>query len=286
MLKLIMMKGLPGSGKSTYARTLVDNSGYVRVNKDDLRAMLHNSKWSKANEKQILKARDWLIRASLSAGKSVVVDDTNFEPKHLETLRTIAQDHKASLEVKFIDTPLDECIKRDLNRLNSVGETVIRRMYNKYIRITEVPKESTRNVGAYIFDIDGTLAHMKDRSPYDETRVGEDEVDQSVSIIADQIAFTANMVGQDLDIIIMSGRHETCREETEAWLNKYGVPYDHLYMRGADDNRKDSIVKAELYEEHINGNYEVLGVFDDRNQVVEMWRDKGLKVFQVAEGDF
>lgn len=285
MLKLIMMKGLPGSGKSTIARKLVDDSGFVRVNKDDLRAMLHNSKWSKGNEKQILKARDWLVRASLSAGKSVVVDDTNFAPEHERELRTIAQDHKAAFEVNFVNTPLDECIKRDLNRLNSVGETVIRRMYNKYLRVIENPKASD-GAPAVLCDIDGTLAHMNGRSPFDWKRVGEDELDKVVAANLMAYELLRDTFSGNMKIILVSGRDEVCRSETEAWLEENGVPYDLLYMRPEGDSRKDSIVKAEIYEEHINGKYNVNFVFDDRDQVVEMWRNKGLKVLQVAEGDF
>jgi predicted kinase len=69
-MKLLMLKGLPASGKSTYAKKLAQD-GYVRVNKDDLRAMLHAGKWSKINEKQVLATRDQIVRDSLFAGKSV-----------------------------------------------------------------------------------------------------------------------------------------------------------------------------------------------------------------------
>ena len=63
MSKLLMLRGLPASGKSTYAKELADK-GWIRVNKDDLRAMLNNSNWSKGNEKRVLKLRDDIIALS------------------------------------------------------------------------------------------------------------------------------------------------------------------------------------------------------------------------------
>ena len=60
-----MLKGLPASGKSTYAKKLA-NKGWTRVNKDDLRAMLNDGKWSRSNEKFVLKVRDFIVADALS----------------------------------------------------------------------------------------------------------------------------------------------------------------------------------------------------------------------------
>lgn len=57
-------------------------------------------------------------------------------------------------------------------------------------------------------------------------------------------------------------------------------------MRKSGDMRKDSIVKREMFDEHIRGRYNVNFVLDDRNQVVELWRSMGLTCLQVADGDF
>jgi len=290
MLKLVMMKGLPGSGKSTIAKRLVDESGYVRVNKDDLRAMLNNSKWTASNEKAVLKYRDYIIRDALTRGKNVVVDDTNFDAKHAETLLEIAKNHKASFEVNYIETPFEVCVERDLKRLNSVGETVIRRMYNKYVRVIETPKKAEQN--AIIIDIDGTLAHMNNRSPYDYTQVSQDSPDPTIVPIIQGLDIATRALGGNLKFIIVSGRDHTCRADTVAWLDRCGVPYDELFMRDANivdekgNKVPDTIIKEEIYEREINGKYNVVAVFDDRDQVVKMWRQKGLKVLQVAEGDF
>lgn len=278
-----MMKGLPGSGKSTYAKSLADK-GYIRVNKDDLRAMLNNGKWSKNNEKFVVELRDGIIDMALEDGRNVVVDDTNFEAKHQLVISRIAKDHGAAFEEKFIDTPVEVCIERDLKRLNSVGEKVIRDMYNRHLRIIEKPKAADKD--CVVFDIDGTLAHMNGRSPYDETLVKEDRVDEEIQSLNIMVDIARKALNSDLSIIIMSGRHESCKEDTEAWLFKNGIQYDQIYMRPTDDDRSDTIIKQELYEKHINGKYRVWAWFDDRDRVVKAMRDKGIKVLQVAEGDF
>lgn len=278
MAKLLMLKGLPGSGKSTFARELA-TQGYVRVNKDDLRAMLNDGKWSKQNEKFVLLVRDAIIVHALEQGKSVVVDDTNFAPKHREVLSALAKSYGATFEIKFFDLPLEECIKRDLKRENSVGEKVIRQMYDQFLRVKETYEPPANLPMVAIFDLDGTLALMTGRSPYDWTKVDQDQINEPV-------ARTLEMLEESVEIIILSGRDSVCREATEKWLRQNCIPFKELFMRPEGDMRKDSIVKRELFEEHIRDRYDVQCVFDDRDQVVKMWRDMGLTCFQVAEGAF
>jgi hypothetical protein len=86
----------------------------------------------------------------------------------------------------------------------------------------------------------------------------------------------------------MSGRDEGAgRAITEEWLHKHAaVPVTYLYMRPAGDTRPDEIVKRELYFQHVDMAYNVEFVLDDRNKVVDMWRELGLPCLQVAEGAF
>lgn len=133
-------------------------------------------------------------------------------------------------------------------------------------------------IDAYIFDIDGTLAIRGDRSPFNWSKVGLDTVNEPVRKVLDRLEV-------DFPIIILSGRDEVCREETEKWLKDNDIKYDKLFMRPEGNNEKDSIIKKRIYDD-IKTRYNILGVFDDRNQVVEMWRSLGLTCFQVAEGNF
>lgn len=294
MPKLIMTVGLPASGKSTWAKQQVAKSGgnIKRVNKDDLRDMIDAGKWGKNNEKHILKVRDNLVEHYLHSGYSVIVDDTNLAPKHEATLKELATKLGATFETKsFLDVSLKTCIERDLKRPISVGERVIRQMYDNYLKPdttkAEAPKWIADAPVAIICDIDGTLAHMSGRSPYEWDKVGEDTLDRVVAHILETYRSHYHNAGEKISIIMLSGRDGSCRDLTFDWLVNNGVQFDELYMREAGDMRKDNIVKRELYEQHIAGKYNVEFVLDDRNQVVDMWRNElGLKVLQVAEGDF
>lgn len=286
-LKLIMTIGLPASGKSTYARTLSE-SGYYRVNKDDIRAMLFGEHYKRKHEKQVIWTRDAMIREALGHGKSVVSDDTNFNPVHQRTLQKIAEEFGAQFEVNdsFLKVPLEECIRRDLKRPHPVGERVIRSMYNQYVmKPADAPEYDESLPYVVICDIDGTLAHMTTRkrfgekAPYAWKYVGEDEVDPAVAFMVDAIAETNRS-----DVIIFSGRDAICRPETEDWLDRNDISYKALYMRAEKDGRPDTVVKREMYEQYVKGKYNVLAVFDDRPVVCRMWREElGLKTFQLGD---
>jgi len=87
--------------------------------------------------------------------------------------------------------------------------------------------------------------------------------------------------------VAITGRSDEVRRETKDWLRKY-VSVDGLFMRKAGDHRKDSVVKGELLDS-LKARYSearIIAVFEDRKQVVDMYRAKGLRVFQVAEGNF
>jgi hypothetical protein len=131
----------------------------------------------------------------------------------------------------------------------------------------------------YIFDIDGTIAENVSRSPYEWLRVEEDKPHMDVIRILQEL-------GEWSSIILLSGRDAVCRKHTERWLNKHGVSYTALHMRPEGNNIKDSALKHDLFHEHVAPFYNVRGVFDDRQQVVDVWRKMGLRCYQVAPGDF
>lgn len=107
--RLLLLKGLPGSGKTTYAKKL-EKQGWARANKDDIRKMFF-SNYTHKDEAEVVRMEDARVVAALLDGKNVVVDDTNFAPKHRRRLEAMAQKHGAEFKVMFIDTPLEECIK-------------------------------------------------------------------------------------------------------------------------------------------------------------------------------
>ena len=280
------MKGLPASGKSTYARSLISGMNQVykekwkRINKDDLRAMLDNSKWSRSNEEFVLFIRDTIAVYALKKGISVIIDDTNFAPKHEERFRAMAKEYKAEFEIKdFSDVSPEECIKRDLARPNSVGSKVIMQMYNQYIKPKAEPiKKDPQLPLCIVCDLDGTLCLFKG-NPYDRDFL-KDELNYPVYDILDRFAQTG------MPVLLFSGRSDKFEKQTIEWLEKYGVTYIELHMRKEGDIRKDNTIKEEMYNEFVKGKYNIEFVLDDRDQVVEFWRSQGLTCMQVAEGDF
>lgn len=293
--RLIMTRGLPGSGKSTWAeqeRVKLEGQG-AKVfisNKDDLRKALTASgwTWSPDAEKDVIKIQNSQIKSAFSHGSTVViVADTNFG-RHEDRLRGIAKHCGADFEIKdFTDVPLATCIERDARRERTVGAEVIREMYNKYVLPNKdgaVYRPDESKPLAIICDIDGTVAIKGDRSPFDYSKVDRDFLNVPV---ADIVQAYAKYLGYT--ILYVSGREDSCRQMTEKWLSDNMLPVDAphmLLMRKAGDYRKDYIVKQEIFDNYLRDNYNVKFVLDDRNQVVTMWRRLGLTCLQVAEGAF
>ena len=149
---------------------------------------------------------------------------------------------------------------------------------------------------AIIVDVDGTLADMRGiRKPFEWDKVHLDRPHQDVINLVNDLARVRELIppGKSFyettfkyKIIITTGRDGVCEQETKDWLTDNGVMYDDFYIRKAGDFRKDNIIKSEIYMDHIRPKYDVAFVIDDRDQVVEMWRSLGLRVLQVAPGDF
>lgn len=288
MNKVIILQGLPGSGKSTWAKEQVAKGGYTRINKDDLREMLHNSKWSKANEKLVLSIRDSIMIKGLRKGDDIIIDDTNLAQKHISRIQEIAEEQGKldgktyTVDLKRFDTPLHECIENDLKRARSVGERVIRQMHEQYMRPGLRVEQNEDFPAAIISDLDGTLAIIGNRNPYNPEKheIAYDKIDSEVEALLK----TKQKFGYK--IIICSGRSSKYLKETDDWLKKNGITPDLFLMRKEGDIRKDSIVKKEMFMKHILPKYNVNLVLDDRAQIVDTWRDMGLNVWQVRDGNF
>lgn len=303
MAKLVLMRGYPGSGKSTIAMNLV-HSGYVRVNRDDIRASMFGGEGvlSFEQENLITAMQRSVAKIALDAEQNVVVDDMNLRLKFAREWADFAILHGHQLEVCDVETHVDECLRRNEARRAAGGRYVpaeaIRDIAGRFPypwpaitpkgtqSLAVEPVEYDDNLYSIVLcDIDGTVAHMHDRSPYDWSKVGNDLPDYNIIDLVDILRTQSYGAYQ---VKFFSGRDAVCREATLDWLNEHigFVKDEDLFMRPEGDMRKDSIIKYELFNEHIRGKYNVKYVLDDRKQVVEMWRALGLTVLAVADGDF
>jgi hypothetical protein len=260
--------------------------------------MTKNSPTTDKDTAKLLRSMSFnAIHEAISSGFDVVLDNTHCFPTELKPIR---EEFKDIAELVYIDLgkslTLEQLIERDNDRDKKVGEKVLTNFYNAYKKL-KVPANSSPKVlnvepvvkdntlpAAVIFDIDGTLAIMGPRSPYDFSKV---DVDTPNEIVIEHYKLWAEQrKAGNVKIFIVSGRSSSCRELTEAWLVKHNIAYDELHMRPAGDSRSDNIIKLEIFNDNFRDLYNVKVVFDDRNKVVKMWRDLGLTCFQVAPGNF
>lgn len=290
--KILMLIGIPASGKSTWANDYVQkNEKWIKVSRDNFRDMFKSSrKLSPKEEKLISHSLDKSVEQGLKMGFNIIIDNTNLKLSHINEFVNKFK-YYADIEFRVFDISLSKALERDNNREHKVGKEVINRMYNNYKILMDtfdfqtvykanrthvVPNESTLD-SAVLFDIDGTLAIMKNRMAYDWNKVDNDDLNPYV---LEAIEFHKN---KGRKIILLSGRSEESRKLTEEWLSFYNVNYDSLLMRAKDDYRKDTIVKKEIYMNNIDGVYNTHCVYDDRLDVVKMWVDLGLFVFNVNQ---
>lgn len=305
MTKLVLMRGYPGSGKTTIARDVyVRTLGYVRLSRDAVRAAQfgddQSARLDHETESLITKTLEEQARFWLRQGRGVVIDDLNLRLRYARAWANLAKAEGVEFWVHDQKTDVEECVRRCNKRAASggrlVGEPAVREIAKKFPleRWPKVEADDRSATGevyvqpsfygagkAYLVDIDGTLARNVGRGFYDWARVGEDEGHEDV------IDLTWRL-GAGAKIILVSGRSDESREDTEIWLRENGVSYDQLWMRKAGDMRKDTVVKYELFDQNIRPQgLRILGVFDDRDSVVAMWRDVlGLRCYQVAPGNF
>lgn len=322
----MIFKGLPGSGKSTEAAALVkrEPKRWVRINRDDLRGMCagpgNNPHGNRDREDLVRNMKNELIRQCFREGYDVILDDTHLVNQTVRKLHELAASiGDVKVIEKGVNVPVQTCIERDAKRTGfaKVGEDVIKKFaslagVDKGRKLSdkeayypprwapvggnnEMTYEDDPNLITTIdCDLDGTTSLLNGRSPYDASTCDRDPPNRPVvECIKAMYAYCVSRAAaegknsKDVKVIFTSGREDKYRPQTEAFLNEHlsGIPY-LLYMRRSGDQRKDSIIKEEMFVENIKGKWNILFVLDDRNQVVDQWRSMGLHCFQVAPGNF
>jgi predicted kinase len=285
--QILVLQGVPASGKSAFARKLAtEHPNWVIVNRDSMRKA-RGTYWLPSQENYIDELENSAIIFALKHDLNVIIDATNLNPKTIDKWNNIADNYASRIEFKLFKISYKEAMERDNNREDKVGEKVMRKFFRNYFpellynytddRIITLPSSDKESI--ILCDIDGTIALHNDRNPFDYNKASEDTFDPRMKVLL-------NGISQSYKIIFFSGRSEDAREVTHKWLEDNGFGEHQLYMRKHNDFRSDDIVKKEMYFEYIQPKYNVACVFDDRDKVVKMWRDLGILCCQVYYGDF
>lgn len=300
--KIILTRGIPGSGKSTWAKAWVAESPEtrIRLNWDDMRNML-GPYWVPSRE-NINKTMMWCaINAAAYCDKpyEIVIDNMNLNPKgwkeveewietYNHSAHSVGNNVQYILEFKDFFTPVEECIRRDAMRPNPIGEKTIKDIWRKYkhfIQTTAVtsyvenlrPRDPDKP-DCIVVDMDSTMCFNTNGRPW----YGEGSTEEMINDIPNE--GVVNLVrSQSYPVVICTGRNQSQLEVTELWLRKHGIYPEMTFFRADKDFRTGVEVKAELMDEILKI-YNVVAVFEDCEPIVAKFREMGLTVLQPNKG--
>jgi predicted kinase len=300
--KIILTRGIQGSGKSTWARKWVeeDPEHRIRINNDDIRNML-GVYWVTSREGLVSHIKTTTATTAMRQGYDIVVDNMNLNPKEIKFWEDIVNRHNREIissssqisyeyEIEFKDffIPLEECIRRDAMRPNPIGEKVIRetwRRYKHFIQTSEVEryvnnliKEDESKPWCVVVDMDSTLCFNTTKRPW----FGEGSTEAMINDTPN-LGVIKVIENQSLPIIVCTGRNKAQREVTEKWLSKYNIHPKEFYMREDGDYRKGVEIKEELIRQILD-KYNIAAIFEDCEPIVQRFRDMGLTVLQPNKG--
>jgi predicted kinase len=305
--KLILTRGIQGSGKSTWAKAWVaeDPEHRIRINNDDIRNML-GPYWVPSREDLVSQTKVEIFKYAITKSYDIVVDNMNLNPKEVKFWENLVREHNRrtfpkviqpdwlqwEYEIEFKDffIPLEECIRRDAARPNPIGEKVIRdtwRKYKHFIQTTEVEKY-VNNLRVWdlskpicvVVDMDSTLCFNTTKRPW----FGEGAAEGMKNDIPNGcVCSIVYQLQKSYPIVLATGRDTSQEEVTKQWLSDKGINVSEFYFRTEGDYRKGVEVKREQIEKILE-KYNILVIFDDCEPIVQMYRDMGLTVLQPNKG--
>ena len=295
--KLILTRGIQGSGKTTWARQWVeeDPDSRVRINNDDIRNMVGNY-WVVGREPLVSEIKQYATQAAMARGYNIVVDNMNLNPhevkfweKVVELNNAYPDGYKYEIEFKDFFIPLEECIRRDTMRPNPIGEKVIRETWKRYkhfIQTTEVERH-VDNMRRYtgkpkciVIDMDSTMCFNVTKRPW----YGDGAAEGMINDIPNTgVVDIVRDLAKIYTVVVATGRDTSQADVTKEWLSKQGIEADEFYFRTNKDYRKGVEIKKEQIEKILN-DYDIVAIFEDCEPIVQMYREMGLTVLQPHKG--
>lgn len=293
MKKIILLVGPPGCGKSTQAG-FYESMGYIRVSQDDQ---------GKEGHLEVFKD-------ALNKEQSIVVDRMNFSVEQRK--RYIPPVESGYIvECVVLHQNRETCLERmqlrpkhpTITNMQQAG-SALHTFFKNYQKPTK--EEGFHEVSflypevfgnCIIVDIDGTIADLSHRLHFIKTEgkkkdwksfLSNCEHDEPKEDVIRLIQSVKNGYhNHSVNVVLCSGRGDEYRDKTQNWLQMHFNRYNHLFMRERADYREDYIIKEIILDFEIMTRYNnIIVAFDDRDQVVKMWRSRDILCMQVASGDF
>ena len=225
-----------------------------------------------------------IVIDSIKEDKKIIWDNTHIEFKNGDRIKKIEKDLNNKFTVKEFKVTLEEEIKKNINRELPISNEVIEKTYKRHFssnRVYNQPRNSGK-IKAFIVDLEETLAfNTTNRELHDWNAVEKYTINKSL------LSILRNLRNQV--IIFISDRDVIVREKIEKWLMDNGFPINFnqedfkLFMRPLNDNRSEDIIKEEIYDNLIDREFDIIGVFDDRLSACKMWHKKGLPLYRFGD---
>lgn len=269
-----------------------DDPSRVIICRDEIRAA-RGKYWIPDQEDYISDIEEFEVRSAIKHGLSPIIDATNLNPKTIEKWEKLSVELDIDLEKVYLPyISFKEALERDVKRGQeggrAVGEKTLRSFYKRYywdqyekeVYGCKQPSTEPDNSlpSAVIFDLDYTVMYRQNRGPFEYAKADTDKVDPRAKWMIQR------WIDDGITIIFLTGRDAT-NESINAIRKALGIerikidgkyfPYEIL-GRTKGDFRSSVIVKKELYEKEVEGKYNVIMAFDDDQEVVDMYKSKGL----------
>lgn len=307
MAKVILTRGIQGSGKSSWATNFVaeDPTHRARWNNDDARKMM-GPYWvpERENTKVLDIMKEAFIKRMMACGYDIVIDDMNLNPKTVDKINNIVNEQNKILETSYSTEfkdffiPVEECIRRDSMRPNPIGAAVIRQTWNRYRtmictlenqRVHDRVKQPVEGLKkAIIFDLDATLMFNVTGRPFYGEGCAEG-IKNDVPNDPMLSMFRAYLTNPEYQVIIVTGREasQDIIAASKEWFTTKGINVDNVIwnFRPVGSRQKGQDYKLEVLNK-LSESYNIELVVDDSQKIVDCLRENGYTVLQPNEGKF
>lgn len=131
-IKLIVLCGIPGSGKTTYAEKYIEeHKNTIHISSDKIREELWGNEATQGDNNEIFSLMQSRAIEALNNGQSVVYDATNITRKDRSYIIALCPKF-VKIECHVVWAPIETCIERDAARERTVGKEVIDRMLKRF----------------------------------------------------------------------------------------------------------------------------------------------------------